>query len=59
MADTGVPVPEDLHVLAYLDALGEETDEQLAFHLPDEPTNIVGDDPDVTILDTTPEEGLT
>lgn len=55
MADTGVPVPEDLHVLDYLDALGEESDEQLAFHLPDEPTNIVGDDPDVMILDA-PEE---
>ena len=46
---------EDPSNLDYLDPLGEESDEQIAMHVPDEPTNIVGDDPDVEVLDA-PEE---
>ena len=46
---------EGLHDLDYLDALSAETDEQIAQHVPDEPTNLVGDDPEVEVLDA-PEE---
>ena len=34
-----------------LDALGEETDEQLAAHPADEEPNIIDDDSDVQVLD--------